>query len=96
MVNFESVLSSKGNDSMTEVENVSDSDSDEILINDSVEEWIKTVEFESTKDVPIPDKMVDQVIGQEDASIVIKKAAKQRRHVIMIGDPGTGKSMLAC
>ena len=24
-----------------------------------------------------------------------KKAAKQRRHVIMIGDPGTGKSMLA-
>ncbi len=95
MVNFESVLSSKGNDSMAEVENVSDSDSDEILINDSVEEWIKNVEFESTKDVPIPDKMVDQVIGQEDASIVIKKAAKQRRHVIMIGDPGTGKSMLA-
>ena len=43
MVNFESVLSSKGNDSMAEVENVSDSDSDEILINDSVEEWIKTV-----------------------------------------------------
>ena len=68
---------------------------DEVLINDSIEEWIKTVEFETTKDVPIPEKMVDQVIGQEDAAIVIKKAAKQRRHVIMIGDPGTGKSMLA-
>ena len=40
---------------------------DEVLINDSVEEWIKTVEFETTKDVPIPEKMVDQVIGQEDA-----------------------------
>ena len=26
---------------------------DEVLINDSVEEWIKTVEFETTKDVPI-------------------------------------------
>ena len=60
-----------------------------------VEDWIQTVEFETTKDVPIPEKMVDQVIGQEDAAIVIKKAAKQRRHVIMIGDPGTGKSMLA-
>ena len=39
--------------------------------------------------------MVDQVIGQEDASLVIRKAAEQRRHMLMIGDPGTGKSMLA-
>ena len=68
--------------------------SDEI-ITQGVEQWIDSVEFESTEDVPIPEKMVDQVIGQEDAAIVIKKAAKQRRHVIMIGDPGTGKSMLA-
>ena len=27
--------------------------------------------------------------------MVIKKAAEQRRHMLMIGDPGTGKSMLA-
>jgi Lon-like ATP-dependent protease len=81
---------------MTEIEeNFISDESEEILVNDSIDEWIKSVEFESTKDVPIPDKMVDQVIGQEDAAIVIKKAAKQRRHVIMIGDPGTGKSMLA-
>ena len=25
---------------------------------------------------------------------IIKKAAKQRRHVLLIGEPGTGKSML--
>jgi len=38
---------------------------------------------------------VDQVIGQEAGSLIIKKAAEQRRHMLMIGDPGTGKSMLA-
>ena len=67
---------------------------DEVL-NISVDEWIAGVEFESTTDVPIPDRLVDQVIGQEAGSVVIKKAAEQRRHMLMIGDPGTGKSMLA-
>ena len=65
------------------------------VIAESVEQWIQTVNFESTEDVPIPDRLVDQVIGQEAGSIVIKKAAEQRRHMLMIGDPGTGKSMLA-
>ena len=67
---------------------------DEVLTA-SVEEWIASVDFESTADVPIPDRLVDQVIGQEAGSVVIKKAAEQRRHMLMIGDPGTGKSMLA-
>jgi ATP-dependent Lon protease len=34
------------------------------------------------------------VIGQEEAAEIIKKASKQRRHVLLIGEPGTGKSML--
>lgn len=38
--------------------------------------------------------IIDQVIGQEEGVRIIKKAAKQRRHVLLIGDPGTGKSML--
>jgi Lon-like ATP-dependent protease len=67
---------------------------DEVLTQ-SVEEWIEEVKFESTADVPIPERLVDQVIGQEAGSIVIRKAAEQRRHMLMIGDPGTGKSMLA-
>ena len=67
---------------------------DEIL-NLGVEKWINSVEFESTEDVPIPETLVDQVIGQETGSVVIRKAAEQRRHMLMIGDPGTGKSMLA-
>lgn len=61
----------------------------------SVDKWIDSVSFETTEDVPIPDRLVDQVIGQEAGSVVIRKAAEQRRHMLMIGDPGTGKSMLA-
>jgi Lon-like ATP-dependent protease len=61
----------------------------------NVNEWVKDQEIKSTKEIKIPEKLVDQVIGQDDAVVVIKKAAEQRRHVMLIGDPGTGKSMLA-
>ncbi|MBT7706826.1 ATP-dependent protease LonB [archaeon] len=50
--------------------------------------------MKSTKDIKVPEKVVDQVIGQEEAVRIIRKAAQQRRHVLLIGDPGTGKSML--
>jgi len=50
--------------------------------------------FNSTKEIKINKKIVDQVIGQDFAVEIIKKAAKQRRHVLLIGEPGTGKSML--
>ena len=65
------------------------------IIDSPVDEWIESVGFETTEEVPIPDRLVDQVIGQNAASAVIRKAAEQRRHMMMIGDPGTGKSMLA-
>ena len=48
-----------------------------------------------TDEIAVPPMLVEQVIGQEQAVEVIKKAAKQRRHVMLIGSPGTGKSMLA-
>ena len=54
----------------------------------------KEVSFKTTKDIQVSDKIIGQVIGQEEAVNVIKKAAEQRRHVLLIGDPGTGKSML--
>lgn len=60
-----------------------------------VDEWIKTQNFGTTADVKIPEKLADRVIGQDSAVVVIKKAAEQKRHVMLIGDPGTGKSMLA-
>jgi Lon-like ATP-dependent protease len=49
----------------------------------------------ASSQIDIPAKLIDQVIGQEHAVEVIRKAAIQRRHVMMIGSPGTGKSMLA-
>jgi Lon-like ATP-dependent protease len=60
-----------------------------------VEDWVQVHDFESTADVDVPDRLIDQVIGQDKAVQVVKKAAEQKRHVLMIGDPGTGKSMLA-
>ena len=50
--------------------------------------------FKTTAELKVNDKLIDQVIGQEDAIRVIKKASTQRRHVLLIGEPGTGKSML--
>ncbi|MGB1461763.1 MAG: ATP-dependent protease LonB [Candidatus Thalassarchaeaceae archaeon] len=71
------------------------SDDSDPICETPVEDWIKDLDIESTDQVPIPDKLVDQVIGQEAASIVVRKASEQRRHMIMVGEPGTGKSMLA-
>jgi Lon-like ATP-dependent protease len=50
--------------------------------------------MKTTKQIKIPTKIVDQVIGQDEAVNIIRKAAQQRRHVLLIGEPGTGKSML--
>jgi len=49
----------------------------------------------TSSQIEVPATLIDQVIGQEHAVEVIRKAAIQRRHVMMIGSPGTGKSMLA-
>jgi len=58
-------------------------------------EWVKTQKFETTADLKVPESLMDQVIGQDETVELVKKAAKQKRHLMVIGDPGTGKSMLA-
>ena len=57
--------------------------------------WVRDLDIKSTEDIAVPKMLIDQVIGQEQGVEIVRKAAEQRRHVMLIGDPGTGKSMLA-
>ncbi|MEM4256789.1 MAG: ATP-dependent protease LonB [Candidatus Diapherotrites archaeon] len=52
-------------------------------------------QIKSTEEVEVPSLLIDQVIGQDKCVEIIRKAAVQRRNVLLIGQPGTGKSLLA-
>jgi Lon-like ATP-dependent protease len=52
------------------------------------------IDFETTKDLPVSRLLIDQVIGQDRGVSVIRKAAAKKRNVLLIGPPGTGKSLL--
>jgi len=73
----------------------SDVQIDAEIDEDAEDDLLGGLQIDSTAEIQVPDRLVDQVIGQEHARDVVMKAAKQRRHVMMIGSPGTGKSMLA-
>ena len=60
-----------------------------------IDEWINSQKFVTTQDIKVPELLLDQVIGQDRSVEIVRKAAEQKRHVMLIGDPGTGKSMVA-
>ena len=48
-----------------------------------------------TSYIKIPKNPLEMVIGQDEAVKMAKIAAKQRRHLLLVGPPGVGKSMIA-
>lgn len=67
---------------------------EDLTIEEESKELLGDIDFKDTSSVKVPENLIDQVIGQDESVEVIKKAARQRRHVMLIGSPGTGKSML--
>ena len=51
--------------------------------------------FEDTAQISIPADPIDQVIFKDRAKKAIRKIAQNKGHNLMVGRPGTGKSMLA-
>ena len=52
-------------------------------------------DFETTDEIMIPTDPLDRVIGQNEAVDIARIAAMQRRNLLLVGPPGTGKSMIA-
>ena len=51
--------------------------------------------FKDTSQIDVPKNLIGQVIGQDESVRLMRKAAAQKRNVLLIGVPGTGKSLLA-
>ena len=51
--------------------------------------------FNDTSQIVVPKELISQVVGQDESVKLIRKAAAQKRNVLLIGIPGTGKSLIA-
>jgi Lon-like ATP-dependent protease len=85
-----------------DINNSQDVNEEDQYDNEKIEENIgddkPMLDYENisgSQDIEVPKLLIDQVIGHEESVETIKKAAKQRRNVLLIGEPGVGKSMLA-
>jgi ATP-dependent Lon protease len=55
----------------------------------------KRLSFDTTADIEIPKDPFQRIIGQDEAVEIAKMVPQQRRHLLLVGPPGTGKSMIA-
>ena len=51
--------------------------------------------FRTTADILLPEDPIERVVFQDRAKAAIRKIAQNRGHILMVGRPGTGKSLLA-
>ena len=51
--------------------------------------------FQDTGQIEVPEDPIERVIFQDRAKAAIRKIAQNRGHILMVGRPGTGKSLLA-
>ncbi|MCR9141819.1 MAG: AAA family ATPase [bacterium] len=49
---------------------------------------------QDTSRVEIPEQVIDRIVGQDRAVEMVRLAARQRRFLLIVGEPGTGKSLL--
>ena len=71
------------------------SDSDKELPAIDAVDGIDIEELECTSQIALPGDPLLRVIGQDEAVELAMIAANQKRHLFLVGPPGTGKSMIA-
>ncbi|WP_292461038.1 ATP-dependent protease LonB [Methanothermococcus sp.] len=54
-----------------------------------------SIKFKTTDELSEPSpRLIDQIIGQDEALNIVLSAVINKRHALLLGDPGVGKSMM--